>query len=225
MSFPNSVRNKVLLKCKRHCCLCGQYAGINMELHHIKQKSDGGDDSEDNCIPLCFNCHASVKSYNPHHPKGLKYSEEELKLRRNEIYEFVKNKVVSNYMEEDIEKAKRLLDRYYQSIENIICIDPCGEPVNIALIDYANDIVLDLQSYGYEFINKEIDEKKCNLIKAVEEWSALMCNEKYFHVINTHFLCFNSDSVNSYREIMWNIRIKIKDSYLFLKTIVLGGVV
>ena len=32
--------------------------------------ADGGDNSVDNCIPLCFNCHAEVKSYNPKHPKG-----------------------------------------------------------------------------------------------------------------------------------------------------------
>lgn len=32
--------------------------------------ADEGDNSVDNCILLCFNCHAEVKSYNPKHPKG-----------------------------------------------------------------------------------------------------------------------------------------------------------
>lgn len=52
-----------------------------MKLRHIRQKADSGNDTEENCIPLCFNCHAEVKSYNFTHPKGLKYSEQELKER------------------------------------------------------------------------------------------------------------------------------------------------
>ena len=39
--------------------------------------------TEDNCIPLCFDCHVEVKQYNPKHLKGLKYTEGELKLRRD----------------------------------------------------------------------------------------------------------------------------------------------
>ena len=46
-------------------------------MHHIKQVADGGDDSADNCIPLCFNCHAEVKAYNPSHPKGRRYAEQD----------------------------------------------------------------------------------------------------------------------------------------------------
>lgn len=224
MGFPNHVRTNVLTKCKRHCCLCGQYVGTNIELHHIKQKSDGGDDTEENCIPLCFNCHAIVKSYNPHHPKVLKYGEKELKIRRNEIYEYVKNKVLNSYIDDDIEKVKILLDKYYRVIENIIKIDPCAKLVNILLVDHANDMVLDLQSYAYIFSNEELDRVKCNLIEAVRKWHDLMCDEEYFHITNSNFLCFNSNSVNSYREVMINTRIIIRDSYFFLKTIAFNRV-
>jgi hypothetical protein len=62
-----------------------------MELHHIEQRADGGEDSYDNCIPLCFDCHADVKSYNDRHPKGRKYSISELKNHRNRWYEKVRN--------------------------------------------------------------------------------------------------------------------------------------
>lgn len=64
---------------------------VTIELHHIKQKSEGGDDSYDNCIPLCFNCHADVGAYNTKHPKGRKYSEAELKEHRNIWYSKIKN--------------------------------------------------------------------------------------------------------------------------------------
>jgi len=41
----------------------------------------------DNAIPLCYNCHGLVESYNINHPKGNKFKRKELKLRREQIYE------------------------------------------------------------------------------------------------------------------------------------------
>ena len=61
-----------------------------MEVHHIRAQANGGDDSYDNAIPLCFNCHAEVGQYNADHPKGTKFSEEELKLHRDNWYSQVK---------------------------------------------------------------------------------------------------------------------------------------
>ena len=86
MAFSQTVADEVFVKCGRHCCLCGMFAGQKMELHHIKQASDGGDDSIDNCIPLCLNCHAEVKAYNPRHPKGRKYTETELRGHRDKYF-------------------------------------------------------------------------------------------------------------------------------------------
>lgn len=217
MGFPNNVRDKVLVKCKRHCCLCGKYVGINMELHHIRQKADGGDDTEDNCIPLCFDCHAKVKSYNPHHPKGLKYSERELKQRRNEVYEAVKNKLICGYLDADINKAVKLLENYYKQIEEICEIDPCSEQVDISLIDCASEMIRKLKSFAFVFSNEEAEDKKNILVEAIEDWVIIMQNEKYFHVNGNGFLCFNSESVNCYREKMYSIRQKIYDCYHFFR--------
>lgn len=86
MGFSSSVADEVLVRCGRHCCLCGIFAGQKIELHHIKQVAEGGDDSVENCIPLCLNCHAEVKSYNEKHPKGRKYTEKELKGHRDRCY-------------------------------------------------------------------------------------------------------------------------------------------
>lgn len=49
-----------------------------MEIHHIQWKSKGGSDDINNAIPLCFECHAEVNHYNPQHPKGRRFSNEEL---------------------------------------------------------------------------------------------------------------------------------------------------
>lgn len=87
MPFSDDVRNKVLLWSDRHCCLCKKACGINIEVHHlVPEEQDGGDDI-DNAIPLCFDCHGSVQHYNPKHPKGNKYKPDELKRRREQVYE------------------------------------------------------------------------------------------------------------------------------------------
>lgn len=86
MGFSTKVADEVLVRCNRHCCLCDKFAGTKIELHHIRQKADGGDDSIDNCIPLCLDCHAEVKAYNPNHPKGRQYTENELKAHRDKCY-------------------------------------------------------------------------------------------------------------------------------------------
>ena len=55
-----------------------------MEIHHIDQN---GGNSEDNGIPLCLDCHAEVRAYNPSHPKGRKYSASELRKHRDQWFE------------------------------------------------------------------------------------------------------------------------------------------
>jgi hypothetical protein len=87
MSFSIEVAEKALVACGRHCCLCHKFCSTKIELHHIKQKADGGEDSFENCIPLCLDCHAEVKAYNPRHPKGRQYTESELKQHRDTWYE------------------------------------------------------------------------------------------------------------------------------------------
>lgn len=87
MSFPKKSADEVLVKSGRRCSICNKFCGTKIELHHIKTKYQGGEDIVDNCIPLCFDCHADVGSYNSNHPKGKKYSEKELKMHREKLYE------------------------------------------------------------------------------------------------------------------------------------------
>jgi len=89
MGFSPKIAESALLGSGRCCCLCHKFCGTKIELHHIVQTQEGGDNSYDNCIPLCFDCHAEVKAYNPKHPKGKKYSITELKAHRNRWYEKV----------------------------------------------------------------------------------------------------------------------------------------
>jgi uncharacterized protein YukE len=79
MGFKRTEANKLLVSCHRRCCVCHRYCGIKIELHHIQPIEDGGDDSIENAIPLCFECHAEVQLYNPTHPRGRKFRPDELR--------------------------------------------------------------------------------------------------------------------------------------------------
>lgn len=87
MPFDEETKRKVLLWCDRHCCLCKKACGTNVEVHHIVPENDGGDSTIGNAIPLCLDCHGSIGQYNPKHPKGSSYKTNEIKARREQIYE------------------------------------------------------------------------------------------------------------------------------------------
>lgn len=76
--WPQQVKADALVACGRSCCICHEFCGTNIELHHIDAEADGGSSTIANCIPLCFDCHADVGHYNVRHPKGTKYSRQEL---------------------------------------------------------------------------------------------------------------------------------------------------
>lgn len=62
-----------------------------MEIHHIVPESKGGEDTEENGIPLCFDCHAEVESYNPQHPKGRKFTSSELRKHKEQWFTICSN--------------------------------------------------------------------------------------------------------------------------------------
>ena len=82
--FTPKVVESLLVKSHRRCCICHNFTGNKMIIHHIE--NDGGNE-EDNGIPLCLNCHAEVKAYNPEHPIGRKYTPSELKKHRDQWFD------------------------------------------------------------------------------------------------------------------------------------------
>lgn len=81
--WPLEVKSQALVACARRCCICHKFCSTNIECHHIVPESEGGESTLDNCIPLCFDCHADVGHYNVRHPKGTKYSASELRGHRD----------------------------------------------------------------------------------------------------------------------------------------------
>ncbi|PIR43382.1 hypothetical protein COV24_02975 [candidate division WWE3 bacterium CG10_big_fil_rev_8_21_14_0_10_32_10] len=91
MSFTRSDKDKLLAQTRRRCCICYKFCGVKIEVHHIIQEADGGENSLDNAIPVCFECHAEINHYNPRHPKGNKFTPEELKLHKKQWFEICKD--------------------------------------------------------------------------------------------------------------------------------------
>jgi len=86
MAFPHDVVEHLLVACHRRCCICHELAGNKMEIHHIVPVANGGDDTEENGIPLCLNCHAEVGGYNPQHPKGRRFTPSELRRHKEQWF-------------------------------------------------------------------------------------------------------------------------------------------
>ena len=78
MPFTRAVREQALIAAARHCCVCRRYKGIKLEVHHLLPEADGGTNTIENAIVLCFDCHTDAGHYNPRHPRGIKYSKAEL---------------------------------------------------------------------------------------------------------------------------------------------------
>lgn len=89
--FSEDTKRKVLLWSDRHCCVCGKACGIDIEVAHIEAK---GDPNIDNAIPVCYDCHANLGRYVDNHPRGNKYKIDELKQRREQIYERYTSKLI-----------------------------------------------------------------------------------------------------------------------------------
>ena len=102
MSFSPDVRERALVESGRHCCLCHKFCGLKIELHHVVQKAEGGQDTFDNCIPLCFDCHSDMRSYDHKHPKGTKYTPGELKKHRDLWYAKVSGSPAPQYNEQSV---------------------------------------------------------------------------------------------------------------------------
>jgi hypothetical protein len=90
MGFGRKVREDELVASARHCCACNRYKGLKIEVHHIIQEADGGENTSDNAIALCFDCHADAGHYNSRHPKGTRISPNELRKHKEAWHERVK---------------------------------------------------------------------------------------------------------------------------------------
>ena len=86
MGFPLKIKIEALTRSRRYCCLCHQFAGLYVNVHHIVPESKDGPNTLDNAIVVCLRCHGEVGHFNPQHPIGNMYTPAELIRRRDEWY-------------------------------------------------------------------------------------------------------------------------------------------
>lgn len=91
MPFSKTVREDALVKSQRHCCVCHDFAGRAINVHHIEQDADGGSNDIENAIVLCLRCHSEAGHFNPRHSIGTSYSPKELIRHRDNWIEACEN--------------------------------------------------------------------------------------------------------------------------------------
>lgn len=184
MSFPNKVREKVLVASGRHCALCHKFCGLKIELHHIIQKGEGGEDSFDNCIPLCFNCHADMRSYDHKHPKGTKYTQGELVAHRDKWYEKIKTSEVGASQLE-----WRAIDAAnFKLFLNLVPYDDCIRLIenhmfegafSPAIFEKIDLIVEKYRDPSLEFINSDLEGMRADLINSLWKFADFLAHNTW----------------------------------------------
>jgi hypothetical protein len=174
MSFPPKVRDEALVACGRHCCLCHRFRGLKIELHHIVQQSEGGEDTLENCVPLCFDCHGDMRSYDSVHPKGTKYTPAELRGHRDRWYAKVRSTgaAVSAEQHQDLDR---------QTMRRLVEILPWNRAINfVRHHDFGgsfrdgdvNDFHIFLSECAnptFEFLDADIEGMRAALLGAIRQ--------------------------------------------------------
>lgn len=177
MSFPPDIAERALLDSGRHCCICHVFCGFKIELHHIVQEADDGDDSYENCIPLCLNCHAEVKAYDHRHPKGRKYTESELRGHRDRWYAKVQgtgfalpsNQIQIGLDQEIFTKLRKIIP--YDGTISFIRDHDFGDTFDRRVIkDFKNFRHECRYNPEFEFIDADLEGVRANLFKHIDDF-------------------------------------------------------
>jgi len=174
MGFSESVSSRAMVACGRICCLCQKSCGLKMELHHIKQKVYEGSDDFENCIPLCFDCHADMGKGDPNHSKGKRYTEKELIERRDSWYEAVKKKnigfSVETVFEEDRKLFKEICDIFTSDVIYWIKEADIGGYHPLDVFAGFSNMLRKMDDPFFEFRNSDVESLKGNLLESMKNF-------------------------------------------------------
>lgn len=167
------VKEDVLYGCRRYCAYCETYKGRDIEVHHIVPKADGGRDAFENAIPLCYDCHSEIGSYNPKHPKGNKFKPNELKRIRDNFYSKVEKlpRKPNNISDGDKELLQVFKGDYTNILEYCIETDFTAELVNANLTEEICSLNAHWLKKSNVFQDANLDRLKVEIIDKLEELS------------------------------------------------------
>jgi hypothetical protein len=185
MAFPSNVKIPALVACGRHCCICHKFCGKKMELHHIKPPSDGGKNTFENCIPLCFDCHSEMSPYDIEHPKGTKYSREELIQHRNHWYAKVKANPSIPQLPEHLELDRGVYRKLIEllpwngSISFICKNNFAGFGFRLDELNSLDKFELECQNPAFEFIDADLEGGRADLLEKIEQFLRVISLQTY----------------------------------------------
>ncbi len=175
MSFATSIREEALILSGRHCCLCHKFCGTKIELHHIVHHSEDGDDSLSNCIPLCFDCHADMRSYDHKHPKGTKYTISELFKHRDNWYAKVSASPSVLYNQRShavdcvvFERIRNALP--YREFIRFLELHDFGGAFHPKIFNQMDEFVLLNEDPSNEFLDTDLEGIRVKLFKTIDEF-------------------------------------------------------
>jgi hypothetical protein len=120
MPFSHSIRVRAMVDAARHCCLCHRHKGVHLEVHHIIPEAQGGPNTYENAIVLCFDCHADAGFYNANHPRGTKITEQELRKARDEWYATARIGNVQAPKELDFLHCRYVIGKHFEFLSEIV---------------------------------------------------------------------------------------------------------
>lgn len=135
-SFQRKEVAELLAVCHRRCCICKKFCGVKIETDHIVPKSENGDDSIENAIPVCFECHAEIHSYNPDHPRGRRFTSRELRLHKKQWLDICRTRpeiFLNATRDADVGPLQALIDELDFNI--VAAQHPLGNEPNCMFLD------------------------------------------------------------------------------------------
>jgi hypothetical protein len=166
------VKEDALVASGRHCCLCHKFCGLKIELHHITQAGEGGEDTLANCIPLCLDCHADMRSYDHKHPKGTKYTPAELRRHRDEWYAKVKASpgvgYTSSSREQDAATYRWIVSLLpYEGVMDYVDYHDFGNPFKLDRLNPLDEFVQKSQNPSIEFLDADLEGMRVELVERI----------------------------------------------------------
>lgn len=156
-----------------------------MESHHIVHEAEGGPDTFENCIPVCFDCHADMKSYDFKHPKGTKYTAQELRQHRDRWYE----KIAAGGGLASLPEHVAVDREVFASFQKLVPYYPTLDYLkgrNFAGFSFNREPLDPLSSYAhygdrveYEFLDPEMESARGEFVSAVRRFISLLATNTW----------------------------------------------
>lgn len=186
MDFSQNVRDEALVACGRCCCICHKFCGTKINLHHIVQIADGGNNSFDNCIPLCLDCHEDMGKADPRHSTGKHYSHSELRMHRDNWYASVNNglgNVHSPVCDDDKNLYCKINSIFTTDIQYILHHHDFREIIPSDLVPAINNLCHLEENLDTEFINIELEKLRGTLFDSAQSFRNYLAKDTFYRLI------------------------------------------